>query len=79
LRKQIVCISKRRSRSPGRKTRLAYELNYVEKFLLLMQDNLTPEEKANLVDFVMKFQQLTGPLMAKGLKIRLYVYNRLMS
>lgn len=38
------------------------------------------EDRHAVVDFVMKFQQLTGPVMAKGVEdTAFYVYNRLIS
>ena len=43
-------------------------------------EDLPPEECAARVDFVMKFQQVTGPVIAKGLEdTAFYVYNRLIS
>jgi (1->4)-alpha-D-glucan 1-alpha-D-glucosylmutase len=57
------------------------ELDYIQK-LLTRQDEefLTPEQQAERLHFIMKFQQLTGPLMAKGVEdTALYVYNRLLS
>lgn len=60
---------------------LLYELNFIERFLLLKsRDYLTEEEEKQWVHFVMRFQQFTGPLMAKGFEDTiLYVYNRLLS
>lgn len=38
------------------------------------------EDRPALVDFVLKFQQLTGPVMAKGVEDTVfYIYNRLIS
>ena len=60
---------------------LLLELNYIQRFLLLdFADHMSAEEKSGWLDFVMRFQQLTGPLMAKGFEdTALYVYNRLLS
>jgi (1->4)-alpha-D-glucan 1-alpha-D-glucosylmutase len=60
---------------------LAYELSFIEKFLLLEYgDHLAAEEKSHWINFVMHLQQLTGPLMAKGFEdTTLYIYNRLLS
>jgi (1->4)-alpha-D-glucan 1-alpha-D-glucosylmutase len=57
------------------------ELDYIQKLLTRQdEDFLTPEQKAERLHFVMKFQQLTGPLMAKGVEdTALYIYNRLLS
>ena len=60
---------------------LLKELDYIEKLLLLEgEDSVTPEQKELQRHFVMRLQQLTGPLMAKGIEdTLLYVYNRLLS
>ena len=60
---------------------LRLELNYIERFLLLdFADHASEEERARWTEFVMRFQQLTGPLMAKGAEdTAFYVYNRLLS
>jgi (1->4)-alpha-D-glucan 1-alpha-D-glucosylmutase len=60
---------------------LVNELNLIEKFLLLeYEDSLPEEERAQWLHFVMRLQQFTGPLMAKGLEDTLfYVYNRFIS
>lgn len=60
---------------------LLNELNFIEKMLLLeWEESLTEEQKAQRLHFAMRLQQLTGPLMAKGIEDTLfYVYNRLLS
>ncbi|MUG94315.1 malto-oligosyltrehalose synthase [Scytonema sp. UIC 10036] len=57
------------------------ELNFIEKLLLLEYDDfLTQVEKDQWLYFVMRVQQYTGPLMAKGVEdTALYVYNRFLS
>src|SRR5262249_10320239 len=57
---------------------LAYELSFIGKFLLLEHgDHLPSEERNHWISFVMRLQQLTGPLMAKGFEdTTLYIYNR---
>lgn len=54
---------------------------FVRDILLLRAaDELTDEQRAEHCHFVMKFQQLTGPVMAKGLEdTAFYIYNRLTS
>jgi (1->4)-alpha-D-glucan 1-alpha-D-glucosylmutase len=48
--------------------------------LLKYPDDLSEPDRAEWLDFVMKFQQVTGPVMAKGLEDTVfYVYNRLAS
>lgn len=47
---------------------------------LRFPDYLKDEDKLERRDFVMKFQQCTGPIMAKGLEdTAFYVYNRLVA
>ncbi len=70
-----TAVETARDRNPG----LAHELNYIEKFLLL-ETGAEGEEREAVAAFVMRFQQFTGPLMAKGVEdTALYVYNRLLS
>jgi (1->4)-alpha-D-glucan 1-alpha-D-glucosylmutase len=48
---------------------LLLELNFIKRFLLLdFADHQSEETKNQWTHFVMRFQQLTGPLMAKGLR-----------
>jgi (1->4)-alpha-D-glucan 1-alpha-D-glucosylmutase len=60
---------------------LKNELQFIEKLLLLEYDAaLTQTEKDQWLYWVMRVQQYTGPLMAKGMEdTALYVYNRLLS
>lgn len=57
------------------------ELQFIEKFLLMEFDEyLSDEDKEQWLHFLMRLQQFTGPLMAKGVEDTvLYVYNRLIS
>ncbi len=70
-------VKRARERNPG----LSHELDFVERFLFLgLEEGLSEEEKAERLGFIMRFQQFTGPLMAKGFEdTTLYVYNRLVS
>jgi (1->4)-alpha-D-glucan 1-alpha-D-glucosylmutase len=69
-------IRKAKASNPG----LILELKFIERFLLLQFVAQGDEEKRDWIHFVMRFQQLTGPLMAKGFEdTTLYVYNRLLS
>jgi (1->4)-alpha-D-glucan 1-alpha-D-glucosylmutase len=65
----------------GLNPELLNELKFIEQFLLLeFSEYHTGEDKANWYHFISRFQQLTGPLMAKSLEdTTLYVYNRLLS
>lgn len=60
---------------------LRYELNYLAKYLLLDYEAYSSEEeKKEWLHFIMRFQQFSGPLMAKGFEdTTLYVFNRLIS
>jgi (1->4)-alpha-D-glucan 1-alpha-D-glucosylmutase len=58
-----------------------HEIDFIER-MLLAQDNadFSKEEKKNALEFAMRLQQFTSPLMAKGIEDTfLYVYNRLVS
>ncbi|HKY05745.1 MAG TPA: malto-oligosyltrehalose synthase, partial [Blastocatellia bacterium] len=70
-------IEKAQERSPE----LARELDFIEKVLWLDYPEDFPEENKSLwLQFGMRFQQFTSPLMAKGLEdTTLYHFNRLLS
>ena len=47
---------------------------------LRFPEDLGEEDRASWLDFVMRFQQISGPVMAKGVEdTAFYVYNRLVS
>lgn len=73
----LEAVRKAKESSPA----LVLEIDFIERFLLLQfHDYISEEEKQKWVHFVMRFQQLTGPLMAKGFEdTALYVYNKLLS
>ncbi|MBI5604376.1 MAG: malto-oligosyltrehalose synthase [Deltaproteobacteria bacterium] len=54
---------------------------FLEKILLFRYpEEFGEAEKMEWLDFVMRFQQFTGPVMAKGLEDTVfYIYNRLLS
>ncbi|MBE0616632.1 MAG: malto-oligosyltrehalose synthase, partial [Proteobacteria bacterium] len=60
---------------------LEHELAFLEGFLLLRFEDWLPEaDREKWAHFLRRFQQYTGPLMAKGFEDTvLYVYNRLLS
>lgn len=60
---------------------LVNELSFIEKILTLdFDDSVSNKEKEEWHYFVMRVQQYTGPLMAKGVEdTTFYVYNRLLS
>lgn len=48
--------------------------------LLRFPDSLSEEDRKEWLDFVMRFQQMTSPVMAKGFEdTAFYIYNRLVS
>ncbi|ABY34394.1 MAG TPA: malto-oligosyltrehalose synthase [Chloroflexus aurantiacus] len=55
--------------------------DFLEETLLLRNlHHFAPEAHAEVLRFVMKFQQLSGPVMAKGVEdTAFYVYNRLVA
>ncbi|MEJ2719689.1 MAG: malto-oligosyltrehalose synthase [bacterium] len=67
-------------RAMGERPDLQYELNFLRKFLLPEGDADAETGEHDRVEFIMTFQQFTGPLMAKGLEdTMMYVYNKLLS
>jgi hypothetical protein len=72
-----LAVDKAVQSNPG----LLNELRFIERFLLHeIRCCPTDEERGRWIDFVMRFQQFTGPLMAKGFEdTAFYVYNRLLS
>jgi len=58
-----------------------FELQFIRHLLFQSpDDDLSEEDKAGWMDFGLRFQQFTGPLMAKGFEdTALYVYNRFLS
>jgi len=60
---------------------LLHGFTFVRRFLLLdFPDYVSDEEKREWLHFAMRFQQLTAPVMAKGVEdTTLYGYNRLVS
>jgi len=60
---------------------LTVELDFIELVLLLeMSARFTEEERDRWIEFAMRFQQFSSPLMAKGFEDTvLYTYNRLIS
>jgi len=55
--------------------------DFVRDTLLLRNlEDFAEEDRPLLIDWVMKFQQVTGPVLAKGLEdTTFYIYNRLVS
>lgn len=76
-----VYVQKAIKEAKGKLPELLNELNLIEKFLLLDYDDALNEENQQLwLRFVMKFQQFSSPLTAKGIEDTLfYVYYRFLS
>jgi (1->4)-alpha-D-glucan 1-alpha-D-glucosylmutase len=70
-------INSARSDEPG----LGREFDFIERFLFLRYDEgLSDDQKLKWTEVVMRFQQFTGPLSAKGVEDTVfYDYNRLIS
>jgi (1->4)-alpha-D-glucan 1-alpha-D-glucosylmutase len=73
-----TAVNRARSRNP---TLDPSVYDFLRDILLLRYpDTLDPEAREEQRIFVMKFQQLTGPVMAKGMEdTAFYIYNRLTS
>ncbi len=73
----LAAVDRARANFPA----LLHGFTFVRRFLLLdFPDYVSEEEKREWLHFVMRFQQLTGPVMAKGVEdTTYYVYNRLLS
>ncbi|NJK47237.1 malto-oligosyltrehalose synthase [Candidatus Gracilibacteria bacterium] len=74
-------INRAIAKSKQQLPRLIKELDFIQTLLLREDETyLTDAQKDERLHWVMKFQQLTGPLMAKGVEdTLLYIYNRLLS
>src|SRR4030043_195294 len=73
----LAAVDRARANFPA----LLHEFAFIRRFLLLdFPDYVSEEETRDWLHFAMRFQQLTGPVMAKGVEDTThYVYNRLLS
>ncbi len=73
----LAAVDQARANLPA----LFHEFAFIRRFLLLdFPDYVSEEEKRDWLHFAMRFQQLSGPVMAKGVEDTThYVYNRLLS
>ncbi|MEW6001870.1 MAG: malto-oligosyltrehalose synthase [Nitrospirota bacterium] len=73
-----LAVSKAKRKNPAISESI---FDFLKDVLILnYPDNFTESDKKEWVDFVMRFQQITGPVMAKGLEDTVfYVYNRFLS
>ncbi len=73
---QAVSLAKRKNPSLSR-----IIFDFMKSVLLLeYSDGFKEPDKMEWIDFAMRFQQVTGPVMAKGVEDTVfYVYNRLLS
>lgn len=73
-----VLAEKRTDKGAEKTDGILAALSFIEKVLLLEDvESLSEEIQAQRLHFIMRMQQFTGPLMAKGIEDTLfYVYNR---
>ncbi len=73
-----LAVAKAQRRNPALSASI---FEYLKDVLLLrFPPDCRDEDKGAWLDFVMRFQQITGPVMAKGVEdTAFYVYNRLVS
>jgi (1->4)-alpha-D-glucan 1-alpha-D-glucosylmutase len=73
-----AAVAKAKRRNPAISESI---FNFLQDILLLrFPQDMGGREKGEWLDFVMRFQQLSGPVMAKGAEdTACYVYNRLLS
>jgi (1->4)-alpha-D-glucan 1-alpha-D-glucosylmutase len=78
--RQVIqrAISAAKRRNPAMERSI---FDFLQSILLLQYpENVDEEGRAEQVNFVMKFQQCTGPVMAKGLEdTSFYLFNRLVA
>jgi (1->4)-alpha-D-glucan 1-alpha-D-glucosylmutase len=73
-----IAVSKAKRKNPAISESIFDFL--LDMLLLRFPDGFEENDKKEWLDFVMKFQQITGPVMAKGLEdTAFYVYNRFVS
>ncbi|MFP4473135.1 MAG: malto-oligosyltrehalose synthase [Candidatus Omnitrophota bacterium] len=73
----LEALTKARDKAPA----LEHEFRFIERFLFLdVFESLNQEERGIFWHFIMRFQQLTSPVMAKGFEDTVfYTYNKLLS
>jgi (1->4)-alpha-D-glucan 1-alpha-D-glucosylmutase len=73
-----AAVSEAKRRNPRTASAI---FDFVRDTLLLRNvEEFEEEDRAEVINFVMRFQQMTGPVMAKGVEdTAFYVYNRLVS
>ncbi len=73
-----LTVSKAKKKNPAMSASI---FDFLKDVLLLKYpENFGDDDKKEWLDFVMRFQQITGPVMAKGLEdTTFYVYNRFLS
>ena len=79
---EIACIRRAISEARRRNPRTARAIfDFIEQTLLLTNvQDFHEKDRPALIDFVMKVQQITGPVTAKGIEdTAFYIFNRLVS
>ncbi|TVM00073.1 MAG: malto-oligosyltrehalose synthase [Candidatus Brocadia sp. WS118] len=73
-----IAVSKAKRKNPAMSESVFDFLKYV--LVLKYPENFKDTDQREWLDFVMKFQQVTGPITAKGIEdTTFYIYNRLIS
>ena len=74
----LRAVSAARRKNPGVEKAV---FDFLRNLLLLrLGEDLTPQQRETHLRFVMKFQQCSGPVMAKGVEdTAFYIYNRLIA
>lgn len=80
-RNDLECIEQVVEQAKPRIPDFRNELEFIKRFLCLeFDEHMAAEDRDQWLNFVMRMQQFTGPLMAKGVEDTVfYVYNRLLS
>lgn len=72
-----IAVSRAKKKNPDIEETIEYLKNVL---LLQFPDYFNEEDRMQWFNFVMKFQQITGPVMAKGMEdTAFYIYNKLIS
>jgi (1->4)-alpha-D-glucan 1-alpha-D-glucosylmutase len=73
----LEATNKAKQKSPS----LLYEINFIEKMLLMDHHGILNDDvRDDWMTCVRRFQQISGPLMAKGAEdTTFYIYNRMLS
>ncbi|MGE0278201.1 MAG: malto-oligosyltrehalose synthase [Nitrospiraceae bacterium] len=72
-----MAVAQAKRRNPALSVQV---FDFIRSILLKQADARTDQDRADQLRFIMKFQQTTGPVTAKGIEdTAFYIYNRLVS